>query len=166
MKQRVTSDIKNAVLILGNRRQDFEIVRMSNTQPEIFQGVPCKFYIAPSTEVKTQLYGSSHILIYASHYDSCPRPPQEGMAAGVAVVCTNTPGAREYCKDGENSLLVPICNPTAIADAVEVILNDSKMRERLIEGGLVTAAEFSSEREWKEWENLLGKFYKLKLQTK
>jgi len=153
------SDIKDAISILRKRRSDFEIVRISNTLPEIFKDVACKFYVAPTVQTKTQLYGTSHVLIYASHYDSCPRPPQEAMASGVAVVCTNTGGAREYCKNRENSLLVPIRDPNAIADAVELILDNNKLRDHIVRGGFITAAEFSSEREWNEWEVLLKQFY-------
>ncbi len=151
-------DIHDALQILAKRYPHFTAVRMSGTPPEIFAKFPCEFYMAPSDEMKTMLFGTSHIHIYASHYDSCPRPPQEAMAAGCAVVCTATPGAMEYCRDGENSLLVPVKSPEAIADAVERLIKDHALREKLAQGGLATAREFPREREWDEWENILRKF--------
>ncbi|HXP59517.1 MAG TPA: glycosyltransferase, partial [Dongiaceae bacterium] len=151
-------DIHDALEILARRFPHFTAVRMSATAPDIFARFPCEFYLAPCDEMKTVLYGTSHVHIYASHYDSCPRPPQEAMAAGCAVVCTDTPGAREYCRGGENCLLVPIRSPAAIAEAVERLIKDNALREQLIQGGLATAREYPREREWNEWEALLLRF--------
>ncbi|MGD0813047.1 MAG: glycosyltransferase [Verrucomicrobiota bacterium] len=151
-------DIHDGLQILARKNPHFTAVRMSATGPDIFSHFPCEFYIAPGDEMKTALFGTSHILIYASHYDSCPRPPQEGMAAGCAVVCTATSGAMEYCRDGENALLVPIKSPQAIAEAVERLIGDHALREKLVEGGLATAREYPREREWNEWEALLFRF--------
>jgi glycosyltransferase involved in cell wall biosynthesis len=151
-------DIHDALQILARKYPHFTAVRMSAGGPGIFAHFPCEFYIAPGDEMKTVLFGTSHIHIYASHYDSCPRPPQEAMAAGCAVVCTATGGAMEYCRDGENALLVPIKSPQAIADAVERLIHDHALREKLVQGGLATARQFPREREWNEWEALLFRF--------
>ncbi|MFZ0391303.1 MAG: glycosyltransferase, partial [Calditrichia bacterium] len=151
-------DTLEALKILQERTAHFTAIRMSSTVPEIFSKFPCEFYMAPSEEMKTMLFGTSHILIYASHYDSCPRPPLEAMAGGTAVVCTATPGAMEYCADGENSLLVPIQSPQAIADAVEKLMKDHELRNRLIRGGHVTAREREQQLEYDELEKLLIQF--------
>jgi FkbM family methyltransferase len=151
-------DTLDALQILAKRYPHFTAVRMSGTSPDIFAKFPCEFYVAPDNDTKTALFGTAHILIYASHYDSCPRPPQEAMAAGCAVVCTATAGALEYCRDGENSLLVPVQSPAAIADAVERLIQDHALREKLVQGGLATAHEFPREREWNEWEAMLFRF--------
>jgi glycosyltransferase involved in cell wall biosynthesis/Tfp pilus assembly protein PilF len=151
-------DIHDALQILARKYPHFTAVRMSGCGPDIFARFPCEFYIAPGDEMKTVLFGTSHIHIYASHYDSCPRPPQEAMAAGCAVVCTVTGGAMEYCRDGENALLVPVKSPQAIADAVERLIRDHALREKLVQGGLATAREYPREREWNEWETILFRF--------
>ncbi len=151
-------DIHDGLKLLAERYPHFTAVRMSATGPEIFARFPCEFYIAPDDETKTMLYGTSHLLIYASHYDSCPRPPQEAMAAGCAVICTSTPGAMEYCRDQENSLLIPLRSPQAIADATERLVKDPPLRDRLVQGGLATAREYPREREWDELEALLYRF--------
>ena len=151
-------DIHDALQILARKDPHFTAVRMSGGGPDIFARFPCEFYIVPGDEMKTVLFGTSHIHIYASHYDSCPRPPQEAMAAGCAVVCTATSGAMEYCRDGENALLVPVQSPQAIADAVERLIRDHALREKLVQGGLATAREYPREREWNEWESILFRF--------
>jgi hypothetical protein len=151
-------DVHDAVQILAAQYPHFTPVRVSGTAPDIFARVPCEFYIAPGDEMKTALFGTAHILVYASHYDSCPRPPQEAMAAGCAVVCTATGGAMEYCRDGENCLLVPVKSPQAMAAAVARLIHDHPLREKLVQGGLATAGQFPREREWNEWENMLCRF--------
>ena len=152
------SDIRKAVDLLEERGLSFLVVRMANSPADIFKGYPCEYHYCPSDSIKTGLFGSADILIYASHYDSCPRPPQEAMASGTAVVCTATPGALEYCRHRQNSLLVPVANPKAIADALELLIKDKGLRARLVKGGLVTAAEYPREREWDELEHLLYRF--------
>jgi FkbM family methyltransferase len=151
-------DIYDALQILARKYPHFTAVRMSGGPPDVFARFPCEFYIAPSDEMKTVLFGTSHIHIYASHYDSCPRPPQEAMAAGCAVICTATSGAMEYCRDGENALLVPVKSPQAIADAVERLIRDQALREKLVLGGFATARQYPREREWNEWEAILLRF--------
>lgn len=151
-------DIRAALALCWHRRAEFTVVRMASTPPEIFADVPCEYYLAPDPQMKTVLYGLADILIYASHFDSCPRPPLEAMAAGCAVICTRTPGALEYCRDGDNCLLVPVQSPPALAQALERLLADHDLRARLAAGGLGTARQYPREREWDALESLLGRF--------
>ena len=151
-------DARDGLEILRRDGMAFSVVRMSNTPPDFFKGFPCEFHVAPSVEVKQRLFGTADILVYSSHYDSCPRPPLEAMAAGAAVVCTATEGAREYCRDDENALLVPIRCPEQIAVAVRRLLQEPGLTSRLVLGGRTTACMYPQEREWDELEAILYKF--------
>lgn len=153
------ADIRNALDKLSSKRNDFVVVRMSNSEPFIFKDFQCEFHIMPDDKMKTFLYGTADILVYASHYDSCPRPPLEAMASGAAVVCTETSGALEYCRNGENCLLVPIKSPDSICDAIEKLMDDKELRVKLIEGGFETASRYPQEKEWDELEDLLYRYY-------
>jgi glycosyltransferase involved in cell wall biosynthesis len=57
----------------------------------------------------------------------------EAMAAGVPVVATEAPGIRDVVQDGETGLLVPVGAPPALADAIRRVLEDSPLRQRLIQ---------------------------------
>lgn len=151
-------DIRKALERLSKKTKNFTLVRMSNSEPSVFKDFPCEFYIAPNDELKTFLYGTAHILVYASHYESWGLPPLEAMASGTAVVCTATPAAMEYCRDGENCLLVPPKSPEAIYQAIDTLLTDTELRNRIVAGGLETARLYSKKREWDELEHLLYKF--------
>jgi glycosyltransferase involved in cell wall biosynthesis len=145
-------EIRHALEMLSASFNNFTAVRMSAGAPEIFRNFPCEYYRLPDDEMKTFLFGASDLLVYASHYDSCPRPPLEAMASGTAVICTETDGAREYCRDGENCLLVPIKSPDAIAAALKRLISDTLLRENLVRGGLATADARPQRREWDELE--------------
>jgi glycosyltransferase involved in cell wall biosynthesis/SAM-dependent methyltransferase len=152
------ADIRRALEIVAGQYGNFTAVRVATTGPEIFRDFPCEYHVTPTDEMKTFLFGTADILVYASHFDSCPRPPQEGMAAGAAVVCTDTEGAKEYCVHEENCLLVPVKSPPDIAAAILRLIHDRELRARIVEGGLRTAAMFPREREWNELEALLFKY--------
>ncbi|MDX6665480.1 MAG: 1,2-diacylglycerol 3-alpha-glucosyltransferase [Solirubrobacteraceae bacterium] len=64
----------------------------------------------------------------------------EAMAAGTPIVGTAKGGPRDFCVDGENMLVVGE-EPHEIAAAVRRILGDAGLRDRLVAGGLRTAAE-------------------------
>ena len=152
------ADIRQALDILRSGGERFATVRISNTPREIFAGFPCEFHVAPPDAVKRKLYGTADVLVYASHYDSCPRPPLEAMAAGAAVVCTATEGAREYCVDGENALLVPVRSPESLAAAIRRVLHEGPLRETIVRGGLATARSRPQRREWDEMETILARY--------
>ncbi|RYG69444.1 glycosyltransferase family 1 protein, partial [bacterium] len=52
----------------------------------------------------------------------------EAMAIGKPVVATRISGMDEVVKDGENGLLVPPCNPPALAAALEALLTNPEKR--------------------------------------
>ncbi len=147
-------DIREALVQLHNQGERFRVIRMSNMARSIFKDFECDFYLVPKSKVKEKIFNESDIMVYASHYDSCPLPPLEAMASGIAVVCTNTPGAMEYCEHEKNCLLVPIKNPKAIASAVTRLLHDNDLRFQLIISGIETAKYFS----WKNQIDQLEKY--------
>ncbi len=71
--------------------------------------------------------------IYAlsSVIEGMPNALLEAMAAGLAVVSTTAGGCGEVVTDGETGLLVPPADPKALADALDRLLSDAPLRERL-----------------------------------
>ena len=55
----------------------------------------------------------------------------KGASAGKPLVTTDTPGCREIVKDGLNGFLVPPKNPSTLADALQRLLLDVKLRDEL-----------------------------------
>jgi glycosyltransferase involved in cell wall biosynthesis len=55
----------------------------------------------------------------------------EAMAAGKAVIISDSPGIRDYVKDNHNALVVPCNDPTALRAAVERLGADAALCQRL-----------------------------------
>ena len=53
------------------------------------------------------------------------------MSIGRPIVTTNVPGCREVVKHGENGLLVEKGNEDQLSAAIEVLLNDEPLREKM-----------------------------------
>jgi glycosyltransferase involved in cell wall biosynthesis len=68
-----------------------------------------------------------------------------GMHLGKAQVITDSAGIRDYAEDGQTALLVPPHDPDAIARAVERLLDDGPLRERIGRSAQVFAAEHCNE---------------------
>src|SRR3712207_4132597 len=77
------------------------------------------------------------------------------MSAGCPVVCTNAQGNVDFCVDGENCLM-PKSNPAAVREALERVLRDPALREKLREGGRRTAAQYA----WPRKLDELDVFYR------
>ena len=97
-----------------------------------------------------ELYSKALVFVSQSLGDSFGLPPLEAMACGTAVVLTDTVGSREYARDGENCLVVPIKNPTKTAEAVKILLQDKNLRKTFENAGMDTAKNY-------DWEKSIEK---------
>jgi glycosyltransferase involved in cell wall biosynthesis len=66
-------------------------------------------------------------------------------------VCTDAHGNRDFCRDGENCLLVD-ATPEAVSAGIARLLHDPSLRERLAEEGFRTARDYAWERRIDELE--------------
>lgn len=77
------------------------------------------------------LLKSHRIAVLSTHYEGMPLAMIEGMAAGCSVIGTAVPGVREIIRHETDGLLVPENDPTALADALERLLRDDALANRL-----------------------------------
>jgi glycosyltransferase involved in cell wall biosynthesis len=68
------------------------------------------------------------------------------MAAGIPVVATGVGGIPEMIETEISGLLVAPQNPAALAEALERILSDSSLKQKLIKGGRDKVQFFSAEK--------------------
>ena len=76
------------------------------------------------------LWRSCHFAVLPSHREGLPMSLLEAAACGRAMVATDAPGCREIVLDELTGLLVPIENPSALADAILRLATSSQLRER------------------------------------
>jgi len=73
----------------------------------------------------------SHIAVLPSYREGMPRSLLEAAAVGRPLVAFDTVGCRDLIRDGENGLLVPFKDSTALAEALEKLAVDADLRQRL-----------------------------------
>ena len=66
-----------------------------------------------------------------SRYEGFGNVLVEAMACGVPVVATSSPGTREIVSVGGDGLLVERHEPAAVAAALEHVLSDGALRQRM-----------------------------------
>jgi glycosyltransferase involved in cell wall biosynthesis len=72
------------------------------------------------------------VFVLPSRYEGFPNGLAEAMALGVPCIATRCrTGPEELIADGENGLLVPVEDPETMARAIDRLLGDPELRERL-----------------------------------
>jgi len=89
-----------------------------------------------------EYYAAADVFVRLSRSEGFGNVFIEAMAAGCPVVATRVGGIVDFARDGENCLLVEPEDAAGAAKAIEKILTDGELAERLREGGLKTAEEY------------------------
>ena len=119
----------------------FEIWYMSyNAEPKENYRYDRFLHAVPYEQV-ADVYSQCDILLKSSWLESFSYPPLEMMATGGWTVVVQNGGNSEYLKDGENCLFYPLGDEEAAVRAIERIVTDEDLREKLRENGLKTADE-------------------------
>lgn len=104
------------------------------------------FSVAPRAALR-DTYRAADVLVFPSEWEEpFGLVPLEAMACATPVVATRTGGSAEFLDDGVNCLAVPPGDHAAIAAAIERLAADASLRDRLVEGGIATAARFTTDR--------------------
>jgi GT2 family glycosyltransferase/glycosyltransferase involved in cell wall biosynthesis len=114
-------------------------------EPELAEPIGARYFTAPSDREVNELLNRATALVQTSRHEGFCLPLLEAMAAGAPVVCTDAHGNRDFCRDGENCLMVAD-DPASVGAAIERLLADPELRARLSEEGRRTAAAYGWER--------------------
>jgi len=104
-------------------------------------------------EKLSRLYSSADAFIFTSYAESFGLPPLEAMACGTPVVMSDNKGSRDYAVNGYNALVSQPGDVKSLSDNLIKVLQDDKLREKLIENGLETAKRFT-------WSSTVNNFEK------
>jgi glycosyltransferase involved in cell wall biosynthesis len=97
-------------------------------------------------EERERVMGAATIFILSSSSEGLPIALLEAMSAGMAIVATEVGGVPDVVEDGVEALLVAPEDPGALAAALERLLADGELRERLGRAAQARAAGMGIER--------------------
>lgn len=98
-----------------------------------------------------KIYHQADIFVLSSIYEPRGKVIQEALAAGLPIVATNAGGVTEFIQHKENGLLVPTKNEKEIRNAILEIINNQKLRKKIIQNGIMAAKNL----DWK----IIAKLY-------
>jgi glycosyltransferase involved in cell wall biosynthesis len=124
-----------AMVWVGLQRWDSgELIQRANSAGVILTGFAAQ-------EDLPALYRQASMLVYPSLYEGFGLPILEAMASGTPVVTSNTTSTAEVA--GEAALTVDPTDVEEIAEAMDRLLEDASLRERLRHAGLERARQFT-----------------------
>jgi glycosyltransferase involved in cell wall biosynthesis len=96
-----------------------------------------------SEEDKVELLSKSHIIVNTSMKEGWGITNIEANGAGTPVVSANVPGLRDSVKEGQSGLLYEYGNIDELASKIELLLSDKQLLDKLSQGAVDWAKEFS-----------------------
>jgi glycosyltransferase involved in cell wall biosynthesis len=92
------------------------------------------------------------IAVLPSYHEGVPRFLLEAAACGLPLVATDIEGCRVVVREGVNGFLVPPRNPTALAYALERLLQDPSLRRRMGQASRhIAEVEFDERKVLAKW---------------
>lgn len=79
----------------------------------------------------------------------------QAQAAGLPVVASSVNGIVNFLRQGEEALLVPPSDPPALAETLEKLIDDPRLRQRLAAAGSKMVARYTLSAMWRAYEPLL-----------
>ena len=77
---------------------------------------------------------AANLIVLPTYREGLPRVILEAALANRAVITTDVPGCREIVEHGKSGLLVPPRDVGALAESIEVLLDDVVRRSDLASG--------------------------------
>ncbi len=106
-----------------------------------------KFLGAQPQHVLPRFYSTAEICVLPSLYESFGMVALESMACGTPVIASKVGGLNDIIKDGETGYLVTEGNPTALAEKIDLLLQDDSLRALMGRKGVRHSSKYS-------WENI------------
>jgi len=103
-----------------------------------------------------RLYDQCTVLVNPTNIDNMPGSVLEGQTAGLPVVSTNVGGVPLLVQHGETGLLVPPDDAEAMAAAVERLMTEDGLAERLVRQAREAVRPYQWQAVGAKWQQLIA----------
>jgi glycosyltransferase involved in cell wall biosynthesis/GT2 family glycosyltransferase len=129
------------------RKYPIEVVGIGEVPPQNLQEPEWVSYqYSPSRDRMASILRQTDIWVGGSYTEGLGRMALESMSAGAACVLSNT--GPEFAKHGENCLLYPIGDKEGMEKAIEALVDNKELFEKIAENGFLTAEKYSNPSEF------------------
>lgn len=154
-KEKRGPDDRTALVLVGKRGRGFAEA-MDVIKDCEAEGFVHELGYVPQEDLP-YLYAGAAAFVFPSWYEGFGLPVIEAFACGAPVIASSSASLPEIAE--EAALYVDPANTASIADAMRRVVEDADLRGRLIEAGLLRAAQFSwrrtAELAWQTLEKTL-----------
>ena len=95
---------------------------------------------APTDAKLREVYSQSGVFLHTARHEGFGLPMLEAMACGLPVVCTDSHGNREFCRDGETAVVR--ADAAGLAAGCAAVMADGGTFGRLAAAGLAEARRY------------------------
>lgn len=137
----------NAISMLD---KDIKLIVVGNDNPLPYiqmakkSGVEKNIHFVGHQARINKYYAASDVFVFPTRYEPYGLVIIEAMASGIPVVTSKIAGAAEIMTDGyDGMLLLNPENPNEIAEKIELLVRDEKLRENIGRGARKTSEKYS-----------------------
>lgn len=107
---------------------------------------------------------NASLFVLSSDYEGMPNALMEAMALGLPCISTDCPsgGPRYLIEDGQNGLLVPVNDVDALAQAMDKVLSDTELANKLGTNAHKICERLAADKIYGQWEAFIEKIAKEK----
>jgi len=138
----VAKNIPQDLVLAGKWGWSFEDVEQEIARSPFRDRIKILSHV--DAELLPALYSMATAFVFPSLYEGFGLPPLEAMACGTPVITSNVSSLPEVV--GESALKINPLDEIALSEAMEKIVSDSVLRERLIAQGSVWVKNFNWDR--------------------
>lgn len=142
--------LKTKLILIGGENRLFAKARLKISEYD--NDIHFKGFVGD--EKLRDYYRKATVVAYPSLYEGFGLPPLEAMASGTPVVTSNTSSLPEVV--GDAALMVSPFDASQLAEALEKVLSNSALRQKMVASGYKQVKKFNW---YRVARNILGVYY-------